>query len=145
MIFFKNKTKKKKEIVERKLSPTQIGNIGEDYIARYLKKNGYKIVERNMRNYFSEIDIIAKNKEYIIFVEVRTRSTDCILPPAAAVDYKKRRKIVYAVQCYLKDNSIKIQPRIDIAEVYLNKSTYKVERMNYIENAIGQGRGYAPF
>lgn len=55
-------------------SPIGIGRIGEEYTARYLKKQRFKIKETNMRNSLSEIDIIAENKTYILFVEVKTRT-----------------------------------------------------------------------
>ena len=54
----------------------KIGNIGEDYAVKILKKNKYKIVERNFTIRGGEIDIIAKNGDYVIFVEVKTRSNE---------------------------------------------------------------------
>ena len=62
-------------MIKMNLSPLDKGKIGEKYAEKYLKKNGYKILERNMRNEYSEIDIIAESKEYIIFVEVKSRSS----------------------------------------------------------------------
>ena len=130
---------------KKELSPIEKGKIGEKYIAKYLKKNGYRIREKNMRNFVSEIDIIAETKEYIVFVEVKTRTLGQLYPPRAAVNAEKRRKITGAAQAYLNYKRITKRPRFDIAEVYLNKDTCKVESINYIEGAIVKRRRYATF
>lgn len=89
-----------------------------------------------MRNRISEIDIIAEKKDYIVFVEVKTRTVGQMLNPAFAVDKKKRSKIILAATKYITDNDIRKQPRFDIAEVYLKKDSQKVDSINYIENAF---------
>ena len=121
--------------MKKELTTIQIGNIGEKYTARYLRWHGYKIRERNMRNFHSEIDIIAENKEYIVF-EVKTRTSGQLFPPRAAVNAEKRRKIILASQTYMRYKNIKKMPRYDIAEVYLSKEKHKVESINYIEKAF---------
>lgn len=70
----------------------QIGNIGEEAAADYLCKEGYVILERNYRRSIGEIDIIANNKETLVFVEVKTRSNTRYGFPAEAVHYHKRQK-----------------------------------------------------
>lgn len=122
--------------MKRELTSIEIGNIGEKYIARYLRRHGYKIKERNMRNFHSEIDIIAESKEYIVFVEVKTRTLGQLFPPRAAVNSEKRRKIIFASRTYMRYKNIKKTPRYDIAEVYLTKEKHKVDSINYIENAF---------
>lgn len=131
--------------MKKELSPVKIGNIGEKYIAKFLRRNGYKIIERNMRNFYSEIDIIAENKEYIVFVEVKTRTSGQILPPRAAVNLQKRNKIILAAEAYLSRIHTEKAIRFDIAEVYLYADKNKVESINYIENAFGGSRKYAAF
>lgn len=130
---------------KKELSPIEKGKIGEKYTVKYLKKKGYRIRERNMRNFVSEIDIIAETKEYIVFVEVKTRTVGQLYPPRAAVNAEKRRKIIGAAQAYLNYKRIKKPARFDIAEVYLAKDTCKVESINYLENAIHKRRRYAAF
>ena len=122
--------------MKRKLSSIQIGNIGERRIVWYLRLRGYKIRERNMRNYYSEIDIIAENRKHIVFVEVKTRTTGQMYPARAAVNYKKRKKIIDASLSYMYYNYIKKEPRYDVAEVYLKKGKYKIESINYLKNAF---------
>ena len=78
----------------------QKGDIGEKFTERYLKKNGYKILERNYRQKCGEIDIIAQKGEYIIFTEVKTRAANFIARPYEAVDRRK------PPQCILPKNSL---------------------------------------
>lgn len=132
-------------MIKMNLSPLEKGKIGEKYAEKYLKKNGYKILERNMRNEYSEIDIIAESKEYIIFVEVKSRTSENYLSPSASVDFKKQKKIMTAASHYIKVNNIVKQPRFDIAEVFLSLRSCKPYRINYIENAFVQGGDYAVF
>lgn len=127
------------------LSPILKGDIGERYITKHLKRNGYKILCKNMRNSCSEIDIIACKDDVIAFVEVKTRTAGQKIPAVYAVDNKKQKKIMSAAFKYLADNKIEKQPRFDVAEVYLDKSTHKVESINYIENAFYQGGSYGVF
>ena len=118
----------------------EIGKKGEKIAARYLRRHGYKIIEKNSRASHKEIDIIAENKDYILFVEVKTRSVGEDLyssygAPASAVGKKKRENLLYASRLYLASNNTRKQPRMDVIEVYLNKDTAKVIKINHIENA----------
>ncbi len=123
-----------------------LGKLGEDIAADYLVKNGYTVLERNRHFGKNELDIIAENEDYIIFVEVKTRS--CLYPesgsygiPGRAVDSKKRGNTVKAANDYLFANAVDRQPRIDVIEVYLleSKSEFKtptVLKVNHIRNAF---------
>ena len=64
------------------------GDRGEDYTAAYLKKNGYKILSRNYRKSYGEIDIIASKGKTICFVEVKTRHSGTLSQPYEAVDFR---------------------------------------------------------
>ncbi len=105
-----------------------VGLTGEDVAARFLEQNGFTIVERNYRSGHQEIDIIARNEEFLIFVEVKTRS--CHLPedlkygrPSQAVGAAKQRHIVTAAKNYLRGHPENtLQPRLDVIEVYLKKT-----------------------
>ncbi len=111
------------------------GQCGEDIAAEHLKKNGYKIVKRNYKNKIGEIDIIAKNKEDLIFVEVKTRSSDKFGTPAEAVTYYKKRKIVNCAKFYLAKYPTDMNIRFDIIEVYGNfsGSNFEFENLNHFE------------
>ena len=120
------------------------GNKGEKAVCKYLKKQGCKIIKRNFSCKLGEIDIIAENKEYILFVEVKTRSTGQMLPPREAVGYKKRSKILKTAQFFLKKYDKDKQPRFDIAEVFLDDKGKM--SINYFDNAFAQeSKNYAAF
>ena len=120
-----------------------IGKIGEDAATKFLKRNRYKIIERNIHISHNEIDIIARNKSFIVFVEVKTRSTDENMDlkfgtPASAVDVKKQKRTVDAARNFLKCGKYsRLQPRFDVLEVFICKDTHKLIKINHIENAFG--------
>ena len=80
----------------------EFGKLGEEKAIEFLKKNGYKILERNYKTKIGEIDIIAIKKKKIIFIEVKTRSSYNFGRPEEAVNEKKLRKIESVAQIYLQ-------------------------------------------
>lgn len=124
------------------------GNRGEAIAARTLRKKGYNILRRNYVAFDSEIDIIAENKEYLCFVEVKTRSinhTYSIEPrPASAVTPEKQRKIISAAKYYIggRENTKKV--RLDVIEVYLNEDG-SVSKVDHIENAFNLNTAYTRY
>ena len=121
----------------------QIGDIGERVATKLLKKKKYKILERNLREGRCELDIIASNREFIVFVEVKTRSTEnpsdlgFMHRAADSVNKDKQKRTVFAARRYLFDNPSDKQPRFDVIEVYLQKGNEKkVLEINHIENAF---------
>ena len=113
------------------------GAYGELAVGRYLRENGYNIVSANYRCRMGEIDIIASERKYICFVEVKTRSDNSLMKPCDAVDSQKQKRIITTAQFFLAHNAIKLQPRFDVAEVYM-KNGGDVE-INYIKNAYDGG------
>lgn len=124
------------------MKTVDIGKIGEKLACKFLRKNGYKIIKTNIHVSHNEIDIIAKNREYIVFVEVKTRSTDKELyspygSPASAVDKNKQARTISAARIFLSRNKkISLQPRFDVIEVFLDKSTNDTLHINHIINAF---------
>lgn len=114
----------------------QIGNKGEDYACKYLKKHRYKIIARNYSKPYGEIDIIARNKEYLVFVEVKTRSENAIVEPSYAVNYKKQAHIRNVANAYIGENKIDCPCRFDVCEVFVNSDNLRLSSINYIENAF---------
>ncbi len=114
------------------------GVYGEDYTVKYLKKHGYKILERNFHSRFGEIDIIASKKGIIAFVEVKTRGENSIYAPREAVDYYKQQKCIKTAEYYLVNNPSELQPRFDVSEIIVTEMGEKIEvkTHNYIENAF---------
>ncbi len=78
------------------------GRRGEDWAARYLQRNGYRIVERNLRARIGEIDLIAQEGRTLCFVEVKTRSSTRFGWPEEAVTPGKRQKIIRLAQWYMR-------------------------------------------
>ncbi len=110
------------------------GADGEKRAARLLRKKGYKITDTNFQTRFGEIDIIAQNKEYIVFCEVKSRSENSIAEPKEFVDFGKQRKIIKTAEIYLSLHHTEKQPRFDVVEVKKLGRKYSV---NHIENAFG--------
>lgn len=129
------------------MNTTYIGRRGEKLAERYLKKSGYKILERNIHESHNELDIVAADKNYLVFVEVKTRSVlsdDAPLPygsPASAVTKEKRMRTVAAARKYLSrqcpKKHMEKQPRMDVIEIYLDKTNGNLLKLNHIENAFG--------
>ena len=119
-----------------------IGDHGEKIAKKYLRKKGYKILASNQHESHNELDLIACDASYIVFVEVKTRTTDVTLysrfgTPASAVDFQKRKRLITAAKDYLsRNNQQNKQPRFDVIEVYLMKDTFQVIHINHIENAF---------
>lgn len=122
-----------------------IGSIGEQAAADFLTANGYTIMERNYHSRYGEIDIIAKNQEYIVFVEVKTRNETSGYRPAEAVNKSKQKKFARTAMLYLTAYPQNLQPRMDIIEVILTKGTKALGSMTHIENAFCWEDCYAAF
>ena len=124
------------------MTTKDIGDIGEKAAAQFLKKDGYRIVGRNKHFSHNEIDIIAEDGTFIVFVEVKTRSIDPTCgsaygPPSSAVTRAKQLRLIQAANAYLKQNHTKKQPRMDVVEVWLDKGSGKTLKINHIRNAYG--------
>lgn len=125
-----------KDIKMKKFSTKAIGDKGEKYAADYLKKKKYKILALNYRKRCGEIDIIAENKQTLVFVEVKTRHNNSYLDAALAVDRKKQIRIIKTALLYISENKIDKFCRFDVCEVYVDPENLKLEKINYIENAF---------
>lgn len=112
----------------------ELGRIGENIIADYITKLGYKVVERNFECNQGEIDIIAKDKEELVFIEVKTRTDISYGEASEAVTDTKKRHLINSIKYYIYKQKLENQPiRIDVAEVYIKCGKVKV---NYIKQAI---------
>ena len=94
------------------------GAWGEMVAAKYLKKKHYKVIATNYRCKFGEIDIIAANKQFLVFVEVKTRRSDAFAAAAEFVDIYKQNRLRSTAELYLAANPTELQPRFDVIEVY---------------------------
>ncbi|MFV0420382.1 MAG: YraN family protein [Dysgonomonas sp.] len=112
----------------------ELGKRGEDVSVLYLRQAGYEIIERNWVYHRYEIDIIARNNEYIVFVEVKTRSSDQWGNPEDAVSKGKIKRIVDAADFYLKENNIDLPARFDVVAAIWTGKTFEIE---HIDDAFG--------
>ncbi len=113
------------------------GNIGEDFAAKYLEKNGYKILERNYATKMGEIDIIAQKDRIIAFVEVKSRAENSLVSPREAVTFSKQRKICKTAMLYKLRKGFDGQPRFDIFEIIYDKKTLEIKNYTHLINAFG--------
>lgn len=102
------------------------GEKGEEIAANYLEKNKYEIIDRNYRAKKSEIDIICKEGETIVFVEVKTRSSIKFGTPETFVNEAKITKIIEGAEAYMKENDWSGPIRFDIISVMLFKGKHDV-------------------
>lgn len=112
-----------------------LGKLGEKAAQEYIKSYGYKIIDVNFKNRYGEIDIIAKDKEFIVFIEVKSRTSIKYGLPCEAVNYTKQNKIKNTALYFIQNNKIRFSKmRFDVIEVYFNNDIVKDIRL--IKNAF---------
>ena len=113
----------------------ETGDIGEEIAAGLLEDSGFEIIERNYRYGRGEIDIIAKDNDVLVFVEVKTRKNLEFGPPELAITKNKQRQIKKIAEAYLFENEIiDIDCRIDVIAILLKKNL--PPEINHIKNAF---------
>jgi putative endonuclease len=101
------------------------GISGEEFVCCRLKEAGFKIIKRNVREKFAEIDIVAEDKDTLCFIEVRTRETAKFGHPAETIDIRKQQQVRRAAQAYLIRNKISNTPiRFDVATIVWSNMEY---------------------
>ena len=118
----------------------QVGETGEDIIVKHLVKHGYKILKRNYRKKWGEIDIVAEKKKILYFVEVKAVSSkkdfdDYI--PEENVHRFKRKRLARTINTYLAEKNVthETEFQVDIASVYINRDTEEY-KIRYLENVL---------
>ena len=106
---------------------TKLGDEGEDIAVNYLKKRGYKVIERNHKNTFGEVDIIALHKGTLVFIEVKTRRTDEYGMPFEAVDHRKQEKLKKVALMYLKRLKKQVPARFDVVSISIEDGKPGIE------------------
>lgn len=116
------------------MSSQQQGKKGEECAVDLLKKNRYRIIARNYRTRYGEIDIIARDNDTVCFIEVKSRSSDRFGLPQEALSAVKQRKIAKVALAFLKDNNLLDTPaRFDVVCVLFDQP---VPRAQLIKNAF---------
>lgn len=107
-----------------------LGEQGENAAASFLRKKGYKVLKQNWRMYRHEIDIVAEDREYIVFVEVKTRTSRQWGNPEDFIGRTKMKRIVEAADLYLKINDIDKPARFDIIASVWNGKSFEIEHID---------------
>ena len=111
----------------------KIGKLGEQLAVNYLEKENYSIIERNFKCKQGEIDIIAVDKNELVFIEVKARTNKVYGVPVEAVNIKKKKHLIKAIEYYLYLNSLENKCiRIDVMEVYIYKNKYRINHIKQI-------------
>lgn len=115
----------------------ELGAFGEKLAKDFLKKKGYRLRESNYRCREGEIDIVAQQEDYLVFVEVRTKSSADFGSPEESVTAAKKKKLINLALHYLQTHQ-ELPPfwRIDVVAVELDEKG-KASRIELIENAVG--------
>jgi putative endonuclease len=111
----------------------KLGQEGEKLAREHLLKKGYKILHSNWKSGKREIDIIAENKDFIVFIEVKTRTDDYLLHPRHTVTSEKQKSIIYAAENYIDRYNINKESRFDIISIISDGKTVEIE---HIEDAF---------
>ncbi len=113
-----------------------LGKEGEKLGVEYLKKKGYTILATNWRYRQEEIDIVAMDKDELVIVEVKTRSSALYEAPEFAVNKSKQKFLINATTAYIEKFGIETDARFDIISIIANS---KDQKINHIENAFYPG------
>ena len=112
----------------------KFGKESEAFAAKYLKKKGYRIIEQNYRNRIGEIDIIAKDRDSLVFVEVKARNSNYFGSAKWGVTQTKQKKISMVALLYLKEtNQVNTKARFDVVAINLRDEHIDIE---IIKNAF---------
>jgi putative endonuclease len=130
----------------RRSRPKSLGERGEQAAVRYLKRKGYHIVGRQIDLGVGELDIVAVDGRTVVFVEVKTRSSDAAGTPAEAVDELRQRRMTRAALAYLKSHGLlNHAARFDIVAVVWSQDA-RVPSIEHIQNAfsaVGTGQFFS--
>jgi len=113
-----------------------IGKEGEDMAGRFLRDQGLKILKRNYRTRWGEVDIVARERDTIVFVEVKTRSKEAFGGPLSAVTREKQQRIRRMAEAYFIENGFQdVSARFDVVGIV--KKNNGTPRIDWIKNAFG--------
>ncbi|WP_430973033.1 YraN family protein [Sunxiuqinia rutila] len=105
----------------------EIGNKGEELAQEHLRTLGYQILETNWRHHYYEIDIIALDRDELVIVEVKTRSTDSYEHPAEAISNQKIRFLVNAAEAYILEKDSNRDTRFDVISIIFYGQNFELE------------------
>ncbi len=116
---------------------SEAGRWGEAVAAAYLQEKHYALVETNYRSRYGEIDLIVRNAQYLVFVEVKLRRNSRFARAGEFVTAAKQERLRNTALCWLAEHETALQPRFDVIEVYAPEGTQtRRPALRHIENAF---------
>ena len=113
------------------------GAWGEAVAAEFLRKKHYKIIASGFQSRFGEIDLIAQNRKFLVFVEVKQRKSARFAQAREYVDFRKQDRLRITASLYLSQNPTNLQPRFDVIEIYAPEGTATVNpEIYHMEDAF---------
>ena len=112
----------------------ELGKLGEQLASDFLIAKGYQILEQNWSCGHKEIDIIAKDGDELVIVEVKTRRVTFLVDPEETVDKMKQRYLIWAAEAYVERNNLDMDVRFDIVAIVVDNNNE--HRVDHIENAF---------
>jgi len=123
--------------INANMTAKQRGKWGEEIALEYLNKKNYTTVTTGFRSRFGEIDIIVKNKEFLVFAEVKTRKNTKFAYAREYVSKDKQKKIIATAKYWLAIRPTKLQPRFDVIEIYAENGEQTISpEIIHIEDAF---------
>jgi putative endonuclease len=120
-------------MIINKTKRSKTGQIGESIAKKFLQKKGYKIIFQNFRTKYSEIDLIAEKKDMLVFIEVRTKTSEQFGSPEQTINKKKISRLIRAAQSYASNHKYLGSLRIDAVCVVFNPD-YTLKRIAHYES-----------
>jgi putative endonuclease len=111
----------------------ELGKRGEEIATAYLLKQGYIILDVNWRAGRNEIDLIAKDKDFLVIIEVKSRRNDTFMEPEEAVTREKQQALIRAANAYIFRKNINLETRFDIISIIHNQNE---TRINHLKDAF---------
>lgn len=118
----------------RQRQRSNTGSYGENLAVSYLLTQHFRIVERNFKASYGEIDIVARDGETLVFVEVKTRTTKAYGSPLEAVTPRKLREVVQAAHYYRLRHPSRLGMRIDVIGIELDAETNSLRSLRHVRN-----------
>lgn len=114
----------------------ELGKLGEKIAREFLEKKNYQIIAQNYKNYFGEMDLIARCGNFFIFIEVKTRLKNTFGPPEESINRQKQKKLIRISNQYLLENKIEEENyRIDCLAIEIDKIK-KCATVRHIKDAV---------
>lgn len=107
----------------------ELGKKGEQLAVSFLENKGYRILHTNWTFDKAELDIIAENSEFVVFVEVKTRSTDVFGSPAESVTLAKQKHLLKTIEAWFDESGCTKEARIDIISIVIDKGKQTIEHL----------------